>query len=293
MKILVTGGTGFIGTAFLKTARAAGHEIAALTRQPRPDEPGLRWLPGTLAEPPWPLVERFAPDACLHSAWIAEPGVYLDSPLNDDYVRWSLAFLRRLAALGTPYALGLGTCIEYAVEGTPMREDATPLAPSYPYSRAKDALRRAVETELVGDRFRFGWGRVFYPYGPGEHPARLCTALARKVLAGEPILLKTPGSTKDYIFIDDLAAAILAVLEHGLSGAVNLGTGQGTPVRDLARTLARLLGREELVTESDDPVRDSLYHVVADTSRLRVDSGWTPAYDLPAGLRTLFATLKN
>ncbi len=293
MNLLVTGATGFIGAAVVRLARARGHRVAALTRQPRPDADDglLRWLPGTLETPPWEQIERFAPDSCLHSAWIAEPGVYLDSPLNEDHLRWSVELFRRLAALGVPHALGLGTCIEYRITGEPLREDSTPLAPTFLYARCKDALRRTVETEIAGDAFRFAWGRVFYPYGPGEHPARLCTSLARKVLAGEPVLLKTPDSTKDYIFIDDLAAAILDVLERRLPGTINLGTGDGTPVRDIARTLGRLLGREELIGESATPSPDPLHHVVADARKLRTQTGWTPAHDLAAGLRTLVDTL--
>ncbi len=288
MKLLVTGATGFIGAAFVRLARARGHEVAALARQrPGADEDGLRWLPGTLETPPWPEIETFAPDGCLHAAWIAEPGVYMESPLNEDYLRWSVDFFRRLAANGLRHAVGLGTCIEYRIDGQPSRENATPLEPLSPYARAKDALRRTVEEEIAGADFGFAWGRVFYPYGPGEHPARLCSALARKLRAGETLLLKTPGSTKDYIFIDDLAAAILAVIEHGLTGAINLGTGQGVTVREIARTLGRLLGKEELVGESDTPAPDPLHYVVADATRLLGETGWHPAWTQEEGLRAV------
>ena len=293
MNLLVTGASGFIGAAVVRLARARGHRVAALVRQPltTPDDGTLLSLPGTLAEPPWELIERFAPDSCLHAAWIAEPGVYLESPLNEDYVRWSVEFFRRLAAMGTPHALGLGTCIEYRVTGEPLRENSTSLEPLSLYARSKDALRRTVEADIVSDKFTFAWGRVFYPYGPGEHPARLCSALARKLRAGETLDLKTPDSTKDYIFIDDLAAAILAVIEHRLGGAVNLGTGDGATVRDIARTIGRLLGRERLVGESATPAPDPLYHVVADARRLRDEAHWRPAHSLEAGLRATVAAL--
>ena len=286
MNLLVTGATGFIGAAVVRLALARGHRVAALTRTPRPDERdgSLRWLPGTMESPPWELIARFAPDSCLHAAWIAEPGVYLESPLNEDHLRWSVDFFRRLAALGVPHALGLGTCIEYRITGQPLREDS-PLEPTFLYARCKDALRRTVEAEIVGDTFRFAWGRVFYPYGPGEHPARLCSALARKLLAGETLDLKTPASTKDYIFIDDLAAAGLAVIEQRLAGPVNLGTGEGATVREIAHTIGRLLGKEHLVSESATPAHDPLYHVVADAHRLRAEAQWQPTWALGAGLR--------
>ena len=291
MNLLVTGASGFIGAAVVRLARTRGHRVAALVRQPLsfPDDDTLLSLPGTLAEPPWERIERFAPDSCLHAAWVAEPGVYLESPLNEDYRRWSVEFFRRLAVLGTPHALGLGTCIEYRITGEPLVENSTPLEPVSLYARCKDALRRTVEAEIAGDRFAFAWGRVFYPYGPGEHPARLCSALARKLRAGGTLTLNTPGSTKDYIFIDDLAAAVLAVIEHRLSGPVNLGTGDGATVREIARTIGRLLGRAHLVGESATPTPDPLHHVVADATRLRREARWQPTHTLEEGLRATVA----
>ena len=291
MKLLVTGATGFIGGAFVRLARSRGHEVAALARQPGTDADGLRWLAGSLEAPPWREIEAFAPEGCLHAAWVAEPGVYLESSLNADYLRWSIDFLRRLAAGGLGQALALGTCIEYRIDDRPAHETSTPLEPLSSYARAKDALRRVVVEEIAGPDFGFAWGRVFYPYGPGEHPARLCTALARKLQAGEMLLLKTPGSTKDYVYIDDLAAAILAVVEHRLIGPVNLGTGRGVLVREIARTLGRLLGREALVAEADPPAPDPLHYVVADATRLTEEAGWRPAWTLDAGLRALVDSL--
>lgn len=288
MKILVTGATGFIGGAFVRLAQARGHRVAALARRKLADEDGLTWLTGTLAEPPWAQIESFAPDHCLHAAWVAEPGVYLESPLNEDYLRWSVAFFRRLAQAGLPRAMGLGTCIEYRIDGQPSRENVTPLEPLSPYARAKDALRRTMEAEIAG----FAWGRVFYPYGPGEHPARLASALTRKLRAGESLELKTPDSTKDYIFIDDLAAAILAVMERGLTGPINLGTGNGVAVREIAQTLARLLGRDGAVGESEAPAPDPFYYVVADAGRLHREAGWRPARELAAGLAEVVKSIR-
>jgi nucleoside-diphosphate-sugar epimerase len=299
MRILVTGATGFIGAASVRLARDRGHDVAGLARPETilrlglRNINGLRWLGGTLAEPPWEDIGRFAPEHCLHAAWIADPGVYLDSPLNADYLRWSLAFFGGLKATGTPRAMALGTCIEYRVNGQPAREDATPLDPISPYARAKDALRRGVEEGIAGPGFGFSWGRVFYPYGPGEHPSRLCSALVRRLLAGETLRLKTPESTKDYIYIDDLAAAILAIMEGGLTGAINLGTGEGVTVRELARTIGRLLQREDLVQETSPAGDDPLYYVVADAHRLRREAGWQPTWTLEAGLRATLEAISK
>ncbi|MEI9864251.1 MAG: NAD-dependent epimerase/dehydratase family protein [Limisphaerales bacterium] len=60
--------------------------------------------------------------------------------------------------------------------------------------------------------WQFCWGRVFYPYGVGEHPARLCSSLIQKLQRGEKLVLKTPHSRKDYIYIEDLGRRNVA---HG------------------------------------------------------------------------------
>jgi nucleoside-diphosphate-sugar epimerase len=292
MKILVTGATGFIGSAFTRLALSKGHQVGGMilpTETPPLDLPSgerMTWLKGTLAQPPWREVETFAPEVCVHFAWIATPGVYLESPENENYFRWSLDFLLGLRRIGTNHLVGVGTCIEYRIGNEPLSEERTPIEPTTNYARWKNALRLALEAEAGKGGFRFCWGRVFYPYGPGEHPARLCSSIIEKLRRNETVLLKTPDSTKDYIYIDDLAAAILLTVEKQFTGAINWGTGEGTTVREIAGALGDMLGRPELVQEQTPATPDPLGFVVADATRL-VNLGWRPRVSLYAGLRRL------
>ncbi len=127
MKILVTGANGFIGSAFCRLALTRGHHIAGIIQPARslpaeiPAEK-MNWLRGTLAEPPWKEIERFQPDVCVHLAWIATPGVYLESPENERYLQWSLALVHGLCSLGVNHIVGAGTCIEYQVSEAPLSE---------------------------------------------------------------------------------------------------------------------------------------------------------------------------
>lgn len=296
MRLLITGAIGFIGSACVRTALARGHIVAGLKRPGRPvpaDLPPsgrLVWIEGTLADPPWPALEAFAADVCLHAAWITTPGVYLDSPENERLVEQSLGFLEGVARRGTQHLVGVGTCIEYQITGAPLSETATPLAPTTPYARAKDTLRRALKSLCHNHRWRFAWGRVFYPYGPGEHPARLCSSLLQQLRRGQPVTLKTPQSRKDYIFIDDLAAAILLTIEQQVEGDINWGSGQGITVVQVARTAADLVGRPDLIRCQDPPVPDPFDPVVADVTRLR-SLGWKPRVSLREGLERLLHVL--
>ena len=292
MKILVTGATGFIGSAFAKLALSQGHEVGGMmlpTEQPPGHVPvteKMRWIKGTLAELPWKEIEAFKPDACIHFAWIATPGVYLESPENEKHLEWSLNLARQLKGIGLRQFVGVGTCIEYKITDAPLNEEHTPVDPTTLYSRCKNALRETLEAEARKDGTQFCWGRVFYPYGVGEHPARLCSSLIQKFQRGEKLVLKTPHSTKDYIYIDDLAAAILLTVEKQFQGTINWGTGEGVSVREIADAVAAMLSRPELVAEVSPPEIDPLGYVVADATRLK-GLGWQQRFCLKEGLHRL------
>ncbi|MFA6544086.1 MAG: NAD(P)-dependent oxidoreductase [Limisphaerales bacterium] len=295
MKILLTGATGFIGSAFLRQATAAGHEVAALVRPERlsllPVQTGVRPLVGTLVDAPWSEIRDFAPEVCLHTAWVTTPGIYMESPENELFLAWSQGFLRRVVDGGAVHLVTLGTCIEYAMTGAPLSEAGTPLAPSSPYAKAKDALHRWQETEAAAGGVCGAWVRVFYPYGPGEHPAKLATSVVQRLSCGETVTLTSGRSVKDYVFISDVATALLTVVESRARGAINLGTGEGVSVGALAGEIAGQLGRPELIRIIEPARPDPFANVVADATRLRA-LGWRPRISIAQGVRQLIGHLK-
>jgi nucleoside-diphosphate-sugar epimerase len=296
MRILLTGPTGFIGAAFTRLALSRGHSVAGLIIPSEqipahlPPHPNLSWLRGTLDEVPWSDLEQFKADVCVHTAWVTAPGVYLESPDNYKFLESSIRFIRKVNALGTNHIVSLGTCIEYQVSNQKLSEDTSPVVPTTTYSKCKNELRQTLEADARSRGFDACWARVFYPYGPREHPSRLCTAIIQKFSRGEKMILKTPDSTKDYIFIEDLAEALLTVVEKQFTGTINLGTGIGISVREIAHTIGKLMGKEDLVGEVSPPEIDPLGYIVSDNSRL-LELGWTPKYDLNTGIQTLLKFL--
>ena len=152
MKIFLTGQDGFIGREILRQARAAGHEVMGLEK------------PFRVENPPWDAIAAFAPEVCIHCAWIATPGVYLESPENVQHREWSLGMIRRLAAMGTRRFVVAGTCAEYGASNDLLCEEEEPF-PLTLYGREKNLLRVALSEESMKLGFELLWARIFYPYG--------------------------------------------------------------------------------------------------------------------------------
>jgi nucleoside-diphosphate-sugar epimerase len=293
MRIVVTGATGFVGGAFIRRAVAGGHVVNGLVRPGSPGLPadrGVTTTIGTLASPPWDALVRFGPDVCVHAAWITDAGVYLESPENRRYMEESLAFLQGLLDRGVGHIVVLGTSAEYQASSQPLHETRSVLAPLSPYARAKHALRVALDEGVRAAGARLAWARLFQPYGVGEPAARLCSSVIRRLAGGERVTLKTPQAVRDWIHVDDVAAALLHLVERRVDTVINIGSGIPRTVQDMALAIAGLLGRPELVATSGAAV-DRSGSFVADATRLRT-LGWTPQVELSDGLTGLIAGLR-
>jgi dTDP-6-deoxy-L-talose 4-dehydrogenase (NAD+) len=294
VRILVTGGSGFLGRAFIRQALANGHAIAALVRPTSKVQlaphPALTVAIGTIANPPWEALARFAPDACVHTAWITEIGIYRQSRENDRYVAESLALITALLQRGLRHVVALGTCAEYRPSTAPLFEMESPLEPSSPYGRAKHQLHVLLDERVRIAGARLAWVRIFQAYGPGESPLRLCSTVVRRVTGGEPVKLDMPGAVRDWVYLDDVASALLTLVERCADMVVNVGTGVGHTVDAVARIIAGMLGRVDLAPL---PVAsaDASDAFVADLTRLRA-MGWTPHIGLETGLARLVAALR-
>jgi nucleoside-diphosphate-sugar epimerase len=229
------------------------------------------------------LVRDVRPTHLLHLAWYAEPGAFWESPENARWLDASTRLLEAFAASGGTRAVVAGTCAEYDWSGDgALSEASTPLAPRTAYGEAKNALRVAAERLPVS----LGWGRVFFLYGPHEDPRRLVASVARSLVAGEPARTTHGRQVRDFLHVADVADAFGALLDSGVEGAVNIGSGEGVALVDVVERLAALAGRPDLVelgvleASQGEPPR-----LVADVARLRDEVGWRPARALDDGLR--------
>lgn len=291
---LVTGASGFIGRAVVADLAAHGWQVTALTRQqppPAESDPAIRWETLDLHDPAatTALCQRLRPTHLLHLAWDTTHGQYWSAEDNLTWVASSLALLQAFRASGGSRAVFAGTCAEYDWGHGYCREDLTPLAPHTLYGTSKNALRQLAFGYCAPDGPSIAWGRVFFPYGPHENPARLIPSLINAALAGRPLRCTAGTQYRDFLHVADVASAFRALLESGDSGCYNIASGQPLQLRELVGTLAALLQTKQPPQFGALPMRpDDPPLLVGDNRRLKA-LGWTPAIDLEQGLTETIA----
>ena len=91
------------------------------------------------------------------------------------------------------------------------------------------------------------WGRVFFVFGPHEHPARLAGSVAGALVAGQEALCSHGEQVRDFLYAPELAAAFVALLRSDVTGPVNMASGEAVALRELIEALAAAAGRPDLV----------------------------------------------
>ncbi len=240
MKILLTGGTGFIGRHVVRELLAAGHQVFALARQkPMAAEPGIVWILGDLADA---SLEDHAPyDVLVH---LAAHGVVGPASWEDCFrvnVTDSLRLLEASLECSVQKLVIGGSCFEYGRSGERLANipvDA-PLEPVGAYSASKAAFGIAAAALARSQKKTMVLLRLFHVFGEGEAPSRFWPSLRRAALAGEDFPMTAGEQIRDFIPVENVARVVSEAVERNdlVSGEPlmeNVGTGQPQSLRAFA-----------------------------------------------------------
>lgn len=286
-RVLLTGGTGLIGGPALSLLVARGWDVHALSSRPQEAVEGVTWHTVDLTDTAdvARVVPRIGASHLLHFAWSVRPGQVWNSPENVRWVEASLALVRAFADGPGRRAVLAGSCGEYLWGDAPCSEHSTPIAPRTVYGSCKAALLDVLTAAAPALGLSAAWGRIFFVYGPGEHPDRLVAAVVRSLLAGREAETSHGRQVRDYLHSADVAAAFVDLLESDVAGPVNIGSGTGVELREIATLAAEIVGRLDLLRLGARPAADfEPSRIVGDVSRLRSEVGFSPRFTLEAGL---------
>ena len=306
MRILVTGGAGYIGSHAVKALGKAGHEICVFDNL----STGHEWavLSGKLVRGDLEdraaidsVLREFRPEAVMHFAAYIQVEESVREPLKyyRNNVANSLNLLEAMRANGVGRFIYSSTAAVYGIpEHIPVRETA-PLLPINPYGMTKVMIERVLADLSAATDFRYVALRYFNVAGadPGgelgqayKEATHLITR-ALKTAHGEFAKLyiygtdyPTPDGTciRDYIHVDDLAEAHVQALDHlfgtGQSDVMNCGYGSGYSVREVVETAKRVTGIDFPVEETGRRAGDPPA-LVADSTKLMQATGWKPKFN--------------
>lgn len=295
MKILVTGGAGFIGSHVVDAYIAAGHRVIVVdnlsTGRRENVHPAAALVEMDVNDPALAdLLQAEQPQVVNHHA--ANPSVSLSvrEPLFDA----AQNILGTLNVLEAARRAGVAKFIYISSGGAmygnpaylPADEDH-PANPVSPYALSKHTGERY--TRLYGKQYGLRWTSLRYAnvYGPRQDPwgeAGVIAIFCQNLLDGEAPEIHWDGEqTRDFVYVGDCARANLLALEGGDGQAYNVGTGVGTSINQLFRTLLAVTGRE--VAPRRGPRRPGdIRHCCLDCSRIERDLGWRAEVNLQEGL---------
>ncbi|HUY18411.1 MAG TPA: NAD-dependent epimerase/dehydratase family protein [Candidatus Binataceae bacterium] len=304
MRILVTGGAGFIGSHTVDALIGEGHDLAVIddlsAGRREQVNPAARFLKADLRDAAAvnEIVARERPETIFHFAAQMDVRRSVAEPSFDATVNL-VGFLNlmeagRRAGLRRVIFSSTGGAIYGEQEAFPCDEDH-PLRPVSPYGVAK----LATEKYLFFYRAEYGLEylalRYANVYGPRQDPhgeAGVMAIFCGRMLAGQPVTIFGDGEqTRDYVFVGDIVRANLAALRSNASGAFNIGTGVEASVNRLYQELAAVAGIDSPPLHAPRRAGEQRRSLIS-PARAAQHLHWRPQVSLAEGLRETFAFFK-
>ena len=304
MKVLITGGAGYVGSACLRYVASQGHEVMAydnLVMGHRGAVDGHPLVEGDIADTDLltQTLKDFGADAVMHFAAATYVGESVEDPEYHyrNNIGGTLSLLNAMRAAGVKRMLFSSTCATYGITQSPTMSEETPQEPFSPYARTK----LTVEWMIRDFAHAYGMGFTLLRYfnasggdpdgrhGEDHRPENHLIPLVLGVPLGQRDRIMvfgddypTPDGTciRDYVHTRDLASAHLLAIEAtepGTAEVFNIGTGNGQSVMEIISACEKVTGQKIAfeITERrpGDPPR-----LVAEPSKLKTQLGWTPEY---------------
>ena len=301
MKILVTGGAGFIGSHVVDAYVELGHEVVVaddLSVGKRENvNAAARLETVDITQPEFiELVLREKPDVVNHHAAQTSVRVSVSDPLDDcrRNVLGSLNVIEaaRQAGVAKVIYISSGGAIYGEPERLPCDEDH-PIRPDSPYGATKHAPEHYLDIYARVHGLRYTTLRYGNVYGPRQDPhgeAGVVAIFTAQMLAGEPVTINGTGEQqRDFVYVEDVKAANVAALSLGADTAFNIGSGRGTTVNDIFRLLRDATNYPHPAHFGPAKAGET-FRIVLGIARAASGLDWTPRVDLADGLHRTVAS---
>ena len=296
MRIFLTGGTGFIGRYVLKHLEKEGYNILLLTRASKENISSIikskkvDIVSGNLSDiNKWKdKLIQFKPEVTIHLAWEGIPDYGVKASIKN--LKYGLDLFEELAEIECKKIICTGSCWEYGQNQGEISEDL-PVKSSNAFTAAKNALHCLGREIAKENNMQLIWTRLFYVYGPGQRENSLIPYIIKCVKEGKELKIKTPSARNDFIYVEDIAKAIVAILEKYTQSTVyNVGSGYSTSIQDIIKIIYNELNFKHK-SKDDLSKTEKIYYdnFWADISKIEKEIGWKPKIDIGNGIKKIIS----
>lgn len=297
MRVLITGGAGFLGSALANRLVAEGHTVLALddltAGDPRRLSPGVLFTRGDVMDVPklWTLLQGVG---CVYhlAARVRVPeSVHYPSDYNRINVGGTVAVMEAMRDTGVTRVVLASSGALYGEQGRQPIHESSPPSPNSPYGVSKIAAEYYLSTLGALYDIETVALRIFNAYGPHQdlppsYPPVIPQLLRQAQTGGSLVIFGDGQQIRDFVYVDDVVEALArAATATGVNRAViNVGSGQGVSINELAGEIARITGSGANVLHNVGQSA-GVSRLVADVSRAKDLLAWEPQTDLAHGLR--------
>ncbi len=303
MKILVTGGAGFIGSCFVRLAvqnpaveifnldslTYAGNLENLVSVATRPN---YRFIKADLCDLDGlrPIFEQVKPDAVVHFAAEShvDRSIFAPQPVFETNLRGSFNLLETMRAQRVNRFIHVSTDEVYGSLESPLEADeGFPLQPSSPYSAAKAGSDLLALGYFKTYKLPVIVTRASNNYGPYQFPEKLIPLMITNAFADQPLPVYGDGlQVRDWLYVEDHCRALLTILEKGRDGEIyNIGGNRSLPNKEVVDRILAITAKPASLIEyvTDRPGHDRRYALSSE--KLMKETGWSPAMDFETGLQ--------
>jgi nucleoside-diphosphate-sugar epimerase len=304
MRILLTGGSGFLGMNLARFLKNKNVDVLCIGRHtcPIPGVNNIHVSSLTFENIDRILIEdKLKIDAILH---LAAAGVHPAERDHNTLLEINTVLPAKIVTLGQKHNVKAivitGSSAEYQEPSEPKRSVETdPLQAHKLYGATKAAGGLCALSQGIALQVPVGWIRLFNIYGPGEPSHRLFPSILSQLRAKKPVEISAGTQVRDFVYVEDACEGLWSALNALLSGqmstgAYNLCTGEGHRVKDFALAIAHQLKMDtDLLRFGSLPLRpDDILHLVGEPSAFKSASGWVASYSFEQGIEHAIGVTK-
>ncbi len=297
MRVLVTGGCGFIGSNLARGLVESGYDVTVMDSLHTGSRDNLKGLPNSV---------RFVEGACQDLAksglkgfdMIMHFGIYSSSPMYKDNpmlvgeaVKDAIAVFEFARENGSGVVFASSSSI-YSGLGLPFKEDMKPLVSDY-YTEARYAIERLAELYHKLHGVSSTALRLFSVYGPNEEAkGRFANVITQMILQGEFVIYGDGNQSRDFIYVSDVVrAAMLAMQKCRGFSVYNVGTGRETTFNEVADIIKGFMTLQ--TSNKPNPIGNYVDRTCADTTMMRSELGFSPEVSLEEGISKTIENYKS